>query len=180
VAWVVGVQGAKLPNRAIRSGNTGSTAVARSRRPVDLDDEDDEEDAVDIDEDDEKPKSERFRDVPAVDESEAEGISDADGWESGSVASASPKKSNKQTKSITPGITTKAAKPTITPTPTTKQSKVKSKPQPREPITASTFLPSLSTGFTLGSDDEDDLPFDEDAGEIPVRKNRRGQRARQA
>lgn len=53
-----------------------------------------------------------------------------------------------------------------------------------EPAAASTFLPSLSTGFTLGdSDAEDDFPLSD--GEQPdpeasQRRNRRGQRARRA
>ena len=52
------------------------------------------------------------------------------------------------------------------------------------PITSSTFLPSLSTGYTLGDSDSDpDMDEDPDGTvgkQKAERKNRRGQRARQA
>jgi hypothetical protein len=57
---------------------------------------------------------------------------------------------------------------------------------PTGPITSSTFLPSLSVGYTLGDSDSDpDLDPDVDGSGMigragPERKNRRGQRARQA
>lgn len=49
----------------------------------------------------------------------------------------------------------------------------------QDPVTASTFLPSLSVGFIPGSDDSDisDADLDDD---VAPRKNRRGQRARRA
>jgi hypothetical protein len=53
-------------------------------------------------------------------------------------------------------------------------------------ITSSMFLPSLASGFTRGSDDDSDPDMDFDEGGVigkkgvPGRKNRRGQRARQA
>ncbi|ORX36361.1 Bud-site selection protein [Kockovaella imperatae] len=60
----------------------------------------------------------------------------------------------------------------------------KTKPN-KAPVTSSTFLPSLSTGFIMGDSDSDpDLDPDVDGagvvGNKAVRKNRRGQRARQA
>ena len=53
------------------------------------------------------------------------------------------------------------------------------------PVTSSTFLPTLSSGFIMGDSDSDpDLDPDIDGsgmiGNTAVRKNRRGQRARQA
>lgn len=71
------------------------------------------------------------------------------------------------------------------------KAKVKAKPLPRAPptsgsvINSSTFLPTLATGFTRGgdSDSDPDLEFDPDGitgSSKAERKNRRGQRARQA
>ena len=58
--------------------------------------------------------------------------------------------------------------------------KVKPNPVREQATTSSSFLPSLAVGYTFGdSDAEDDYEMPEDEGE-PKRKNRRGQRARQA
>lgn len=58
--------------------------------------------------------------------------------------------------------------------------KVKREPLVNEATTSSSFLPSLAVGYTFGdSDAEDEYAMPEDEGE-PKRKNRRGQRARQA
>lgn len=67
------------------------------------------------------------------------------------------------------------------------KTKTKSKPV-NSPITSSTFLPSLSVGYTLGPDDSDPEMDDDPTGSGVIgssgvgveRKNRRGQRARQA
>ena len=74
--------------------------------------------------------------------------------------------------------------------------KVKAQPKPLPKAGSSTFLPSLSTGFTLGDNDDDDAAAggyysgsdsDLESSRRPKgskapsdRKNRRGQRARQA
>jgi hypothetical protein len=78
----------------------------------------------------------------------------------------------------------------VRPTKKTKTKEVKSKPtkqtQPSKALTSSTFLPSLSTGFTRGGSDDSD-PDDDFAeglediigkGKTGERKNRRGQQAR--
>lgn len=47
-------------------------------------------------------------------------------------------------------------------------------------VKGSTFLPSLSTGFTLGESDASEYESDEEKGKLGKGKNRMGQRARQA
>jgi hypothetical protein len=182
VSWLVGAEGAKLPTRT-KSTSTPAKLLNGSRKRVNTDmgdDSDEEESAEDIQEVDDRQILKAKPVVKADSEDEEEDDIDEDldeaGWESGSISStpARPQGPNKKSKPNAP------AKPTAI---TSKPVKAKPKPKVKAdtgPITASTFLPSLSTGFTLGSDDEDDTPFDEDAGEIPARKNRRGQRARQA
>ena len=52
-----------------------------------------------------------------------------------------------------------------------------------KPITSSAFLPSLAGGYTVGDEDGSVYDFSDDDGTAPaamMRKNRRGQRARQA
>lgn len=67
-----------------------------------------------------------------------------------------------------------------------KKEKEKAAAQPAKsaPAGSSTFLPSLSAGFTMGdSDNEDDYSLSEGEDQdpaLPQRKNRRGQRARRA
>ncbi|CAD6572758.1 MAG: hypothetical protein TREMPRED_000624 [Tremellales sp. Tagirdzhanova-0007] len=101
------------------------------------------------------------------------------GWESGSVlefpsASSDEDESNipepKRTKSVP--ITNRTSRLVVVPATS------------KRPITSSTFLPTLSTGYTLGESDSDpDLDRDP-SGIVGIhvaeRKNRRGQRARQA
>jgi hypothetical protein len=103
---------------------------------------------------------------------------DADGWESGSVGgsgsesdTAPPAKRAKKTKEDKP------AKPAPAP-------KAAAARPPRADGSSSMFLPSLAAGFTAGDSDSDpDMDYDP-TGTIgtkaPPRKNRRGQRARQA
>ncbi|CED85503.1 Bud-site selection protein, BUD22 [Phaffia rhodozyma] len=64
----------------------------------------------------------------------------------------------------------------------TKKAKVEKKPKKPEPakkkkIASSTFLPSLSAGYTFGGSDSEPEELSDDGG---ARKNRRGQRARKA
>ena len=110
------------------------------------------------------------------------GKTNDDGWESGSMGSApdlgesGDEESDEESDS---GGEELQVKP------------VKGKPQnPKAPTTTkpgklssakieSTFLPSLSVGFVRGADDSDFSDVEDAAADIP-KKNRRGQRARQA
>ncbi|WRT65482.1 uncharacterized protein IL334_002425 [Kwoniella shivajii] len=125
---------------------------------------------------------------------------DEAGWESGSIGGANsdseeededeegsdededsiPLPSNKKSKLDSTTTTTK----TQTKEKPTKPSKVEKIPSKGD-ITSSMFLPSLSTGFTRGDEGDSDPDEDYDVDGVigkqgVVRKNRRGQRARQA
>ncbi|KIY64981.1 Bud-site selection protein [Cylindrobasidium torrendii FP15055 ss-10] len=93
----------------------------------------------------------------AIGDDEGEPGSDA-GWESGSIDEEGAQSDDEAvaSTSVVPKTSAKRA----------------------QAATASTFLPSLSVGFIKGSDDSDWEEQDEKAGDIPERKNRRGQRAR--
>jgi hypothetical protein len=181
IAWLVGAEGARLPSKAKPvGGKHGGRKVPGMAAENDI--SDDEEDAEDIQEDEGRASFGKTTRPIAVEMSEEDQTDDGEaaGWESGSLSGDAEKvKSQTATKRVKPTLNSKSSAP-----PKQKEAKVKARTKAQPPetgtITASTFLPSLSTGFTLGSDDEDDTPFDEDAGEIPLRKNRRGQRARQA
>lgn len=180
----------------------------RKRMLMDVKDEDEdaddrhEEDGSDgdIEEDDEGISEGESGD----DEVDEEGIAaDAAGWESGSVddigddddedseeqesdAMTIPKKRKTTPKSNPVSKAKSTPVPLAKPVKPTKVAKP-GKPTKREDITSSLFLPSLASGFTRGdSDDSDpDMDFDADGsgmvGKQGVeRKNRRGQRARQA
>lgn len=56
----------------------------------------------------------------------------------------------------------------------------KAKPTQTKKVGESTFLPSLAVGFTRGDSDASDFSDDDDVGDVAPKKNRRGQRARQA
>jgi len=76
----------------------------------------------------------------------------------------------------------KSAPPRVHVGATDLSAKKKHDPNPSHPSLKddSTFLPSLSVGFTKGDSDISGSEIDSDAGSVgPVRKNRRGQRARQ-
>lgn len=86
-----------------------------------------------------------------------------------------------------PSLTTQnAKKPKAKPEKVTQSSEEKAKKSPAKPIkkeaatTTSSFLPSLATGFTFGESDSEGDAFPLEDDEQPKRKNRRGQRARQA
>ncbi|KAF9516436.1 hypothetical protein BS47DRAFT_662974 [Hydnum rufescens UP504] len=110
-------------------------------------------------------------------DNEASNADDA-GWESGSISPTSPPpKRLKLGHSATPGVTggsTDEDKEDV-------QSNDASDSD--EVLTSSRFLPSLNVGFTRGESDGSDWSGAEDdanAGDGKQRKNRRGQRARQA
>ena len=111
---------------------------------------------------------------------------DAAGWESGSISD------NDQIHEIPPAIDDseddegddEIPEP-IKPSKKVKVPTAQPSKSAKTVVTSSTFLPSLSAGFTLGDSDSDpDLDPDVDGsglvGNQAVRKNRRGQRARQA
>lgn len=117
---------------------------------------------------------------------------DEAGWESGSISDNDKSDDEEEEPNAIDGSESEGSSVAI-PTKKSKQpSKSAPKPDktkatlPGKALTSSTFLPSLSTGFTLGDSDSDpDLDPDVDGGGIVgrktvERKNRRGQRARQA
>ncbi|KAJ7600518.1 Bud-site selection protein [Mycena floridula] len=93
-----------------------------------------------------------------------------DGWESGSVAAhdsvAMSDADDDDDDVPMVASTSKLTKPTAT--------------KAKATVTASTFLPSLAVGFTRGSSDSDWSDAEADLVDSAPKKNRRGQRARQA
>lgn len=196
ISWVVGEDGAKLGRPAKEKavvGKFGAKGAQIVRKPDESDAESDDELVVprnratiaeEEDSDDELGMGERAADdagwesgsvdggdarlAPASSDEESGGESDD---ESGSQSDASSVAVPvKRTKTMPSAKATKAAKAEMA-----------------KAVTSSMFLPSLSTGFTLGDSDSDpDLDPDVDGKGIvgrkgaPERKNRRGQRARQA
>lgn len=113
-------------------------------------------------------------------ESDLEGLSDSDIEDSRPAkraANIKASKSQSQPQHPAPQAKEKA--------PSKSKTKTVEKVDTRD-ITSSMFLPSLASGFTRGSDDDSDPDMDFDEGGVigkkgvPGRKNRRGQRARQA
>ncbi|KAF7291542.1 hypothetical protein HMN09_01245300 [Mycena chlorophos] len=108
-------------------------------------------------------------------DNEREEIVEEDGWESGSVSEAED--AGWESGSVHSDDEDEDAK-----APPTKKPKATAKPTPKPPApsksaqTQSQFLPSLSVGYIRGSSSEGDDIEDVE----PQRKNRRGQRARQA
>ncbi|WVQ83586.1 hypothetical protein IAT38_005727 [Cryptococcus sp. DSM 104549] len=199
VAWVVGEEGAKLvaPVKA-----TGAKAVQSKARRAASDDEDDDEDA-DADSEDAEV-DERFARQVVVNASDAESDSDderareedraadAVGWESGSIGgsedgSDDESEGESDDSDAIPVPSAKRSKPTPAPAAKAQPKTLKEKPgkASKADLASSIFLPSLSAGFTRGndSDSDPDLDFDPNGvagSKVPERKNRRGQRARQA
>ncbi|KAK4687430.1 hypothetical protein P7C73_g2687, partial [Tremellales sp. Uapishka_1] len=186
LAWTVGEEGAVLKSQAVERSKRKEIGekrrkleTAREERMnamkgmVDVEDDEDDEDEDEVE----------GGEIEDEEEDGGKQVADDAGWESGSISdgesiassSSSALPPNKRTKTI-PESTSKP-KPKALPLPRA--------PPPSSKPTSSTFLPTLATGFTLGdSDDSDpDMDYDPDgiigskAGE---RKNRRGQRARQA
>jgi len=205
IAWVMGEEGAKLGIRQMGKGNkadsgmSGSSRGARKASGTKLNDQEALEEAEEEDEDEdvelEGSKGARrniLGNRNADDEvSEADEAADAAGWGSGSILGDEddeesghrdglPSASSDEDEPAIPLSVSKRPKPRP-------PSRTRSKPLPKSStglITSSTFLPTLSTGFTLGDSDSDpDLDRDPDGivgTQKAERKNRRGQRARQA
>ncbi|KAJ6508814.1 Bud-site selection protein [Mycena sanguinolenta] len=143
------------------------------------DEDEDEEDAGEEGEDDEEGA-----DVDAAgwesgsvdggdsDEEQDGEEDDTDGWESGSVHSDAPPPPPKKTKAASVSASATKAQTKAAPA----NAKVAS--QGKTTTSASQFLPSLAVGYVRGGSDDSDVE-DADAGG-GERKNRRGQRARQA
>jgi len=183
VAWLMGEEGSKLggPTKKAESVSTpAKSTVKKGKKGVEDENEDEEADSnrrkVVADSDDEGSDEE-------------EGDVNEAGWESGSVSGGddvgpltkqvadSDSEDDEDSIPVRPlkKSKTKEAKPKPT-----KQT------QPSKKLTSSTFLPSLSTGFTRGGSDDSD-PDDDFAeglediigkGKTGERKNRRGQQAR--
>ncbi|WVQ94448.1 hypothetical protein IAU59_001527 [Kwoniella sp. CBS 9459] len=143
----------------------------------------DEEDGGSDEEDDEDRGAGLHEDLAA----------DAAGWESGSIggndlddisddeagsdSDAIDIPPTKKSKSLPTAASSSAS--------SSKQPKPKAQKVEKGDITSSMFLPSLATGFTRGDEDDSDPDMDYDPDGVigkqgVVRKNRRGQRARQA
>jgi hypothetical protein len=121
------------------------------------------------------------------------GAADDAGWESGSIsgddAAPTPQSKSKIASRAPLADDSDSDEDAIPVAPQSKKSKTKaeSSGKSNKALTSSTFLPSLSTGFTRGGSDDSDP--DDDTGEglediigkgrTGERKNRRGQRARQ-
>lgn len=129
--------------------------------------------------------------VDSDDEGSDAEVGDADeaGWESGSVSGGDDIKASATRLADSDSEEDEDTVP-VRPTKKTKTKEVKPKSpkqaQSSKALTSSTFLPSLSTGFTRGGSDDSD-PDDDFAeglediigkGKTGERKNRRGQQAR--
>lgn len=193
LSWLVGEEGAKLGRPIKGKPEAGQIKAKKQAMAVESEDGDDG-DTEDIDDDLVVPSrraGEQYSDDELVQEDMAAGEA---GWESGSLVgdnrlgpNSSDEDSDDESDSgsdTAVALPSKKAKPTPSAKPAKPTKVVKAAPE--KPVTASTFLPSLSTGFTLGDSDSDpDLDPDVDGAGIvgrkgPERKNRRGQRARQA
>ena len=106
---------------------------------------------------------------------------DDDGWESGSIHDENASQHDPHDESPSDNTASSSRSPPRKAsrkghtTPPSRQSAPTGKSKAE-----STFLPSLSVGFVRGGSDSDWSDGDEAAGDIPKRKNRRGQRARKA
>lgn len=195
IAWLLSEEGAKLgatPAGSKAQGVKAGTKV-KSERVIEEDedeDEDEDENAVSIP-----------RRVVLDSDSEGDDEAEADdaGWESGSVSGGDdgdediPRSGQRSKPTIAPADSDDDDDISLSPKPKAKKTK-KTKPEPapatgkkQQVTTSSTFLPSLSTGFTRGGSDDSDPDDDVGEGLEDVigkgkggeRKNRRGQRARQ-
>ncbi|KAG5652899.1 hypothetical protein H0H81_003160 [Sphagnurus paluster] len=98
-----------------------------------------------------------------------------DGWESGSIEGEDVEDSEDEESEDGDGDLAAA------PPPSKKKATAPSKAPTKTSTLQSTFLPSLSVGFTRGESDDSDLSDSEiKAADIEIKKNRRGQRARRA
>lgn len=207
VSWTVGEEGAKLV-RPVKGKPTLAGAQKRTPSKAERKTKDAERDETDAGAEDEVDMDailRRMDKTAAVDGDESDDdlaiedtAADEAGWESGSIDGGddseaeedsegsveSEAEADSESESSSVAIPTKKSK--VASVAITKPSKTKATPAASRAVTSSTFLPSLSTGFTLGDSDSDpDLDPDVDGAGIvgkkgAERKNRRGQRARQA
>lgn len=189
VAWLMGEEGSKLGGPTKKAPAAVVKEIAKSAKSSKnkTEEVEEEEDA----EDEEVASRRRNVVVDSDDEDEGEEDVAADdaGWESGSIsggeadiADSGSEDDNEDAIPIAPPSKKSKSQP--------KEPKPKPKPKaesaPSKKLTSSTFLPSLSTGFTRGGSDDSDP--DDDTGEglediigkgrTGERKNRRGQQAR--
>ncbi|KIR58126.1 hypothetical protein I314_06091 [Cryptococcus bacillisporus CA1873] len=204
LSWTVCEEGAKLvTDKKAATASAGKDGSKKAAESSDEEDDEEEEEGEEVNFCGDIAR-------PMVNESDSEEDSDderviqdraadAAGWESGSVsgsdiegedvgiASESESESDDSDAIDIPSI--KRAKTTVPPLASkskpVKPEKADKPPKSAKDLTSSIFLPSLSVGFTRGDDGDSDPDLDDDpngvAGKQPlVRKNRRGQRARQA
>jgi hypothetical protein len=185
LAWVVCEPGAALKIASAKGGKEVKPKGKRAPQP-ESDDESEDEGFVagpveGLDSDDE-----------AVMEDKA---ADAAGWESGSVGGDESDGDDSDSDSDSEGGL-RIAPPSDSESEDAPPKKKAKAPEPKAPLkkekgskgkadgSSSMFLPSLAAGFTAGDGDSDpDMDYDEDGiigSKKAVRKNRRGQRARQA
>lgn len=188
LAWLVGEEGAKLGRPIKGKPELGNVKSKKQAAAVESDEEDFDERL-----DDELAVPSRVAlDEDSDDELGQEDLAaDEAGWESGSLAGDDRIGGNSSDEDSDDGSGSDSGSADALPT---KKSKTAPAPKPTKaakaaaakPVTSSTFLPSLSVGYTLGDSDSDpdDDPDVDGAGivgrKVPERKNRRGQRARQA
>ncbi|WWC99076.1 hypothetical protein V866_005970 [Kwoniella sp. B9012] len=191
VSWIVGEEGAKLVHHAKKESKAISVLKGGKKRQDDSDDEGIDGDVI-------EGRQEMVVGSASEnegEESEDEGLvqqdcaADEAGWESGSIGGESDKSDEEEEEDISdedaiPIPPSKKSKPAPAP-PQPKEKPLKAEKIPKGDITSSMFLPSLAAGFTRGdegdSDPDDDLDPNGVIGKnTKERKNRRGQRARQA
>jgi hypothetical protein len=178
VAWLMGEEGSKLggPTKKPEVSTPAKSTGKKGKKEVEDEEVESKRRQVVVDSDDEGSDEE-------------EGDADEAGWESGSVSGGDDTKPSATKLADSDSEDDDESVP-VRPTKKTKTKEVKSKPtkqtQPSKKLTSSTFLPSLSTGFTRGGSDDSD-PDDDFAeglediigkGKTGERKNRRGQQAR--
>ncbi|WVN90443.1 uncharacterized protein L203_105679 [Cryptococcus depauperatus CBS 7841] len=207
VSWILGEEGSKLVvEKKASISNSGSKSKTKGSNEESQSEEQEDDDGgfsrsiIDNSDGDKSSDDEQYQQTHAA---------EAAGWESGSVSESDPpdkdelqtdsdshfesndsnaadilqpkrsKISEPSSKSI---IETRAKAPKNEKNPKLKQELVS---ENSKNFASSIFLPSLSAGFTRGDDGDSDPDLDEDPNGIAgkdkgVRKNRRGQRARQA
>jgi hypothetical protein len=199
VAWLMGEEGSKLggpTKKALATGKDVPDKAAKGnvkRLAEDAEDEEDVEISVGrnmvVNSEDEDEGDDEGEEVEADDA----------GWESGSISGDDDddedgdrpsrfRLSNSFSGSDSDEDAIAIKPPTKKPKSKETTKSTKAEAQPSKKLTSSTFLPSLSTGFTRGGSDDSDPDDDfgeglEDIigkGKPGERKNRRGQRARQA
>ncbi|KAK6907112.1 hypothetical protein I203_101101 [Kwoniella mangroviensis CBS 8507] len=192
VSWIVGEEGAKLVHHAKKQSKAISVQKGGLKIQDDNENEDSSEDMIE--------GGREMMVVGSASENEDEALEDeglaqqeyaADeaGWESGSIGGEFDGSDEEGEEDISdedaiPIPPSKKSKPTPAP-PQSKEKPLKAEKIPKGDITSSMFLPSLAAGFTRGdegdSDPDDDLDPNGVIGKnTKERKNRRGQRARQA